>query len=112
MSEKVIEIPPVDFENLYKNYNIQTQVGKKALEEVLRFVSVMDRKNRDYGNGNIGAFGELGVLVRCWDKISRLRNLIWNNKSPNNEAIEDTWQDLSIYALIAYMLRKGKWVND
>lgn len=29
--------------------------------------------------------------------------------SIENESINDTWQDLSIYATIALMLRKGKW---
>jgi hypothetical protein len=68
----------------------------------------MDRKQMDYGSGNISAFGEFGVLVRMNDKIERLKHL---NKMPNpkNESIEDSYMDLSNYAIIAMMIRRNIW---
>lgn len=71
---------------------------------------VMVSKQRDYGPGNITAFGEFGVLVRLNDKVERLKNLLCNNKTPCNEAIEDTWLDIENYAKIARMLRRGIFV--
>lgn len=64
-------------------------------------------KQHDYGQGNILAFGEFGVLVRANDKFERLKNL--QGKSPTNEAVDDTWMDVAGYALIALMLRRGKF---
>lgn len=62
-------------------------------------------KQADYGHGNILAFGELGVLVRASDKLERLKNLLNKKTIPINEAVEDSWQDLAGYAIIALMLR-------
>ncbi|HQA58929.1 MAG TPA: nucleotide modification associated domain-containing protein [Acetivibrio sp.] len=64
-------------------------------------------KQRDYGSGNILSFGEFGVLVRLYDKMERLKNLLTKNKEPKNEAIEETWMDIANYAKIALMLRMG-----
>jgi len=86
-------------------------------------------KQRDYGPGNILAFGEFGILVRANDKINRLINLLkkehvkeWLEKNepeilekhktelePQFEAIEDTWMDLRNYPQIALMLRAGEF---
>lgn len=84
----------------------------KAFEEALAQVSrecdeLMIRKQRDYGHGNITAFGEFGVLVRLNDKVERLKNLLTRGKEPSNEAIDDTWRDVRNYAEIALMLRRG-----
>jgi hypothetical protein len=69
-------------------------------------------KQRDYGKGNIlkspvGA--ELGILVRLGDKLNRLANLLENKQDPKNEPITDSWADVAGYALIALMLRRGKF---
>lgn len=69
---------------------------------------VLLSKRRDYGSDNIGAFGELGVLVRVYDKVARLKNLLYDNPGePKNEALEDTWRDISNYGLLALMERRG-----
>ena len=64
-------------------------------------------KQKDYGQDNILAFGDKGIVVRLWDKASRLKNLVWNNKSPKNETITDTYRDIAGYAIIAIMLERG-----
>lgn len=72
---------------------------------------VMIRKQRDYGSGNITAFGELGVIVRAHDKLARLRHLLWEarGRAPENEPVEDSWLDLANYGLIGLMCRRGWW---
>lgn len=65
-------------------------------------------KRQDYGPGNIPRHGEFGVVVRADDKLSRLTNLLQKD-SVNNEAIEDSWDDLAGYAIIGGLVRRGKW---
>ena len=64
-------------------------------------------KQKDYGQENILAFGDKGIIVRLWDKASRLKNLVWNGRSPKNESITDTYRDIAGYAIIAIMLERG-----
>lgn len=72
--------------------------------------STLIAKQKDYGPGAIGAFGELGVLVRATDKHARLKNLLYENPGEaKNEPLDDTWLDLANYALIAMMIRQGIW---
>jgi hypothetical protein len=98
---------------VYKELGMQTEMGKEYLIEILMAAQTFDKKQQDYGSGNISAFGEVGVMVRINDKIARLRNLLWTNmvsgKVPSNEAVEDTWQDLHVYGGIGLLCHKGKW---
>lgn len=78
-------------------------------------------KNADYSPANILATGELGVVTRLWDKTARLMNLtgiqfehllhtgVFPPKEPKHEAIDDTYLDLAVYAIIGLLLRKNKW---
>lgn len=77
-------------------------------------------KAADYGPNAIRGMGELGVVVRVWDKVCRLLHLYGIRIDANlvgfgapadarNEAIEDTWMDLSAYGLIGRMAREGVW---
>lgn len=72
-------------------------------------VKLIAKKQHDYGHGNILGFGEMGVAVRVWDKVNRLKTLLVDRKGQDStgEAVEDTWTDLAGYAIIALMLRKG-----
>ena len=88
---------------------LKTNMGRKALAIALANIKVLDSKQLDYGSGNIAAFGEYGVLVRTWDKISRLRNLLTNVQDPKNESVEDSWLDLANYDIIAVLCRRGDW---
>lgn len=69
------------------------------------------RKQASYGPHNVGAFQERGIFVRVWDKVQRLRRLVWDNKpNPlNDENIEDTWMDLANYSIMAILCRRGQW---
>ena len=64
-------------------------------------------KQQDYGKGNILDFGELGLLVRTNDKVSRIKNLTKRNVNPNNESLDDSWRDIAGYAILTIMLRRG-----
>lgn len=71
-------------------------------------------KHRDYGPKNIsdspgGAMN--GLLVRLHDKMARLKHLLYVNKTqaPMHESIEDTFKDMANYAVIALLVRRGKW---
>ncbi|MBT9258176.1 MAG: DUF1599 domain-containing protein [Clostridiales bacterium] len=69
----------------------------------------MIRKQKDYGSGNISAFGEMGVLVRASDKVHRIKNLLGKREIPVNEPLFDSWLDLANYGLIGMLLREGLW---
>jgi len=92
-----------------QEYDIQTETGISALKVALENASLLDRKHRDYGAGNISAFGEYGIMVRLSDKLERLKKLLTNGGNPNNESIEDTYRDISNYAVIALMVRRNLW---
>ena len=72
-------------------------------------IRLFDSKQKDYGKNNIDKFGEFGVLVRASDKIERLTTLLQSGRVPNNESVEDSWQDLSLYSTIARAIRIGTW---
>ena len=76
------------------------QVAQELAELVIR-------KQTDYGQENILAFGELGLLIRANDKVARLKNLIHNKKEGITEPKDDAWDDLGGYSIIAKMLREG-----
>jgi hypothetical protein len=78
------------------------------------------RKNADYSPANIAGTGTIGLVTRLWDKMARIMNLsgfklqVTNTeytapKQANNEAIEDTFMDMAVYALIALLYKAGKW---
>jgi hypothetical protein len=90
------------------NYKEQFKEFEKIQHELL---NLSIRKNHDYGPENIGALGERGIYVRIWDKVARLKTLLWDNKDPavKDESIDDTIRDLANYAIIMLVLRRGKW---
>lgn len=74
--------------------------------------NILVTKHADYGPLNIahapgGAMN--GLLVRMHDKMARLKNLTYNNATPNYESIEDTLIDLANYAIIGLLVQRGQW---
>lgn len=93
-------------------YKIETLAGKEFLRIAIENCVLMDKKQRDYGPGNISRHGAHGVIVRMWDKMERLSNLFTNRRrKATNESIRDSFRDISNYAIIAIMLDSGKWPN-
>lgn len=102
---RLIVESPIDL--IAVEYDIQTEMGREALLIALSNISTLDRKQRDYGSSNISTFGEQGCLIRIWDKVCRLKNLL--GKEPNNESILDSYLDLSNYAIIAVLVHQNRW---
>jgi hypothetical protein len=94
---------------------------KAFRETVGQMYRVHMDKNADYSPANILATGEIGLVTRLWDKTARLMNLVGiyfdhlvhtgvrPPRRPKNEAIEDSFMDLAVYAIIGLLYRRGKW---
>lgn len=78
----------------------------KELSELLQ---IFIKKHKDYGKDNILDNGELGIAFRVNDKIRRLQHLLQKSDDPENEGLRDSWQDIAVYALIALLLRDGRF---
>lgn len=126
MSEEGIDLLESWSTTLFKSLDCTEEQTKAFIQLVLDDIQLFDRKQRDYGPRNISTFGEKGVLVRAHDKMARLVNLLWNlpgthaivqrgeqvETLPANEPIEDSWQDLSVYGVIARLVRTGQWLDS
>jgi hypothetical protein len=81
------------------------------------------RKQYDYGPMNIAMGTDLSkmediklaitaLVVRINDKITRLINLvIKNDREGINESVDDSFVDLSVYGIIALIVRNKKWAK-
>ncbi len=81
------------------------------------------RKQSNYGPSNISLGTDLtkyedkkmsliGLWFRMNDKIQRLKNLIVLGKNDTvGESEIDTFQDLSVYGIIAQLVSNGKWAK-
>jgi hypothetical protein len=100
-------------DSLHGELGLKTEMGREYLRAILPLALLMDRKQQDYGSSNISLNGELGVMVRTQDKVSRIRNLLTKEMkgeaAANNEPILDSWADLANYGVIGLLLRTGKW---
>ena len=79
------------------------------------------KKHRNYGTGNINVGTNLdtdndiklaltGIWFRLNDKIQRLKNLVVLGEPDTvGEAIDDTFQDLSVYGIIAQIVKQKKF---
>ena len=95
--------------HLAKVLGIETELGLKCFFAFCESAMLLDSKNRDYGPGNISAFGEAGVVVRLNDKVERLKTLVWQNRSPQHEKVSDTWLDIANYGIIGLLCHRGEW---
>lgn len=95
-----------------------TTLGSMALEFAAKegspisqktLVTTLCKKQHDYGPLNILRFDQQGVMIRVWDKISRLDNLTRRAYDPavENESTIDTLLDIAGYSAIGIMLRRG-----
>ena len=79
------------------------------------------KKQMDYGPSNISMGTGVGkaintklattaLVVRINDKVQRLLNLVvTNDREAQNEPVEDAFKDLSVYGIIAQIVKNGKW---
>ncbi len=50
----------------------------------------------------------MGLWFRVNDKISRLKNLLFNDIQASNEPMIDAYVDMSVYGIIAQVVKRGK----
>ena len=78
------------------------------------------KKHLDYGMSNVSAgtqlanaeetqFALTGLWYRLSDKINRWKNLLITNREVSNEALTDTYQDITNYGIIAQLVERGMW---
>ena len=111
-----IELSPIEF--IEKHYPDTANEFKKIQEEqYLTFC----KKQMDYGPSNISMGTGVGeavnmklattaLVIRINDKVQRLLNLVvTNSRDAQNEPVEDAFKDLSVYGIIAQIVKNGKW---
>ena len=100
-----------------KNYP-QTTKCFKALQHD-QYV-LFCKKQKDYGSGNIAMGTQLeteddvkfaiqALIIRMNDKMNRMLNLIRKQLTPENESLDDAFQDISIYGIIARIVEERAW---
>ena len=79
------------------------------------------KKQRNYGPGNISVGTQLqtkddiklslsGLFFRMNDKINRMKQMvIFGQPDEVGESLTDTFADLSVYGMIAQIVKNGKW---
>ena len=105
-------------EQMYKEY----PETMEAFEEIQDTeFSLFASKQSDYGPGNIGMNGNLNLSllalgVRMNDKVQRIlhilnkqRNSRKNVWETNNEPLEDSFKDISVYGIIGQIVMDDKW---
>ena len=117
-NKKVLNIDPVVW--LEKKYPTMTGEFKRIQKEQYKLFC---RKQYDYGPMNIAMGTDLSkmediklaitaLVVRINDKITRLINLvIKNDREGVNESVDDSFVDLSVYGVIAQIVRNKKWAK-
>ncbi len=101
-----------------KLYPEMTKEFKKILSEQYE---LFVKKQLNYGSSNISVGTSLqndeeiklsltGLFFRMNDKIQRIKQLVVLGKQDMvGEAIDDTFQDLSVYGVIAQIVKRKKW---
>jgi hypothetical protein len=88
---------PDDAEELVEYSSNKIMLHHDIAREIAQ---LLDRKRADYGVDNIRKFGSLGVMIRLYDKIARLENLLKKGAIPNFENLRDTAVDIAGYGVL------------
>lgn len=106
--------PSPSFQSIVKAFsNLATcrdgKLDADFIAHIMDLYVLFCKKHTDYGPSNISLYKETGVLMRMSDKLMRLRTLLLEDITPENESVEDSFRDIAIYAIIALLLRAGQW---
>ena len=103
-----------------ENYPEMSKEYRKICQEQYELFC---QKQLNYGPSNIAVGTDLkseddvklsltGLWFRMNDKIQRLKNLlILGKQDVVDESIEDSFQDVSNYGIIAQLVSRGKWAK-
>jgi hypothetical protein len=101
-----------------EKYPEMTKEFKKIMKEQYELFC---KKNLNYGPSNIAGgtalqteedikFSLMGIFFRMNDKIQRIKQLVvLGKKDAVNETVDETYKDLSVYAIIAQIVGRGTW---
>lgn len=104
-------LPIVDSESEISSF-IPSTNNERLNELVRRLMILHNRKNHDYARDlnpysnfeeaaeYAGVSVDQAIRVLMGVKVARLRELLSADKTPNNESIQDTKDDLALYTLI------------
>ena len=94
------------------------EVGLDFAENVIDYKTmeslVLLKKQADYGPNNIARcpVGPIrGLVVRLYDKLSRVAHLSNSDTVAHNEPLVDTGLDIANYGTILSMVVEGDWPN-
>jgi len=116
MTKKDTDLNAVEF--IEKHYPETAKNFKQIQDEQYQ---TFCKKQMDYGPSNISMGTGVGeainkklsttaLVIRINDKVQRLLNLVVSNdRDAQNEPVEDAFKDLSVYGIIAQIVRNGKW---
>ena len=90
---------------------VEVRLDLDVAAELARILALFRERQAKYGPKNIAEFGEVGVVVRLYDKLARLRNFYFDGGAGDmaDESVEDAWSDIACYAVIALVCKKGRW---
>jgi ubiquitin len=95
-----------------KTYDVETT--NKEFDKICAEISeLVKNKNERYGDDNLTKFGHLGIIIRMYDKLSRLENLTKAGCKSLEEfnklkkSIEGQYIDVAGYAVNALRLMRG-----
>ena len=101
-----------------KNHNeLCTEYKKIMMEQYIMFC----KKHKNYGTGNITVgttvetdnavkLAYTGLWFRLNDKVQRLKQLVVLGEPDTvGESVQDTFQDMSIYGIIAQIVQQKKF---
>jgi hypothetical protein len=117
-------------EYTYKNPEVVAQIENQYPEMTAEFWKICFEqyetfclKQSNYGPTNISVgtplstsddikLSLMGLWFRLQDKISRLKQMvIFNKPDAVGESLQDTYQDLSVYGIIAQLVIRNKWAK-
>lgn len=78
----------------------------------MEVAEIVISKQKDYGPKNIlnsVVEPELAIAVRLNDKLARLANLVQSGKTPENESLMDTANDIIGYGLVLKLVLEGNF---
>ncbi len=116
MTKKDDDLTAVEF--IEKHY---PETSKEFLNIQREQYELFCKKQMDYGPSNIAMGTGVGaqvnkklattaLVVRINDKVQRLLNLVvTNDREAQNEPTIDAFKDLSVYGIIAQIVKNGKW---
>ena len=102
------------------NYPETTQMFKNIMQEQYELFCL---KQSNYGPDNISLgttlekkedrkMSQMGLWFRMNDKIQRLKQLVVLGQPDEvGENIQDTYEDLSVYGVIAQIVQRKKWAK-